>query len=329
MDHAERGERLPRLPGRPQLRRRGLAAAAAVARRAGLPAGDLQVLSDRGNLIVRLAPAPVVARVCTLTAWSRRDPRAWMAREVAVATAAAAAGGPVLPPTPLADPGPHRHAGLSLTLWTFLPPSAERPGPAEVGVALADLHRSLAGFGGPLPWLAPVHQQIPEALEVLERAGALPADVLARLRAELDAVRAGLAVPAGREAADGLPGAAAGEVTGAGALHGDAHPGNLLRSGTRWLWTDLEESCAGPPLWDLAVLAGTGDGDGAAAVRAYAAASGMPEPHPAELAPYRRARALEGTAWLLAMAHQDPQRYAEPARRALHDGYAGGGSPPR
>ncbi len=53
------------------LTRGGLAAALAVARRHKLPADDPRILSARGNLLVHLAPAPVVARVATLTAWTR------------------------------------------------------------------------------------------------------------------------------------------------------------------------------------------------------------------------------------------------------------------
>ncbi len=62
--------------------REGLAVATAVARELGLPADDHRVLSARGNLLVHLAPGPVVARVATLTAWTRDDPFAWLAREV-------------------------------------------------------------------------------------------------------------------------------------------------------------------------------------------------------------------------------------------------------
>jgi hypothetical protein len=56
------------------LTRAGVAAALAVAREQGLPAENPRVLPSRGNLLVRLAPAAVVARVATLTAWTRRDP---------------------------------------------------------------------------------------------------------------------------------------------------------------------------------------------------------------------------------------------------------------
>ncbi len=104
------------------LARAGLAAAVGVARQQKLPADDPRVLSSRGNLLVHLAPAPVVARVATLTAWTRSDPFSWLAREVAVAGHAARQGGPAVPPTDLADPGPHRRDGLVLSLFAYRPP---------------------------------------------------------------------------------------------------------------------------------------------------------------------------------------------------------------
>src|SRR3984957_14800009 len=55
------------------LSRAGQAAALALARRLGLPTATPTVLSSRGNLLLHFAPEPVVARVATLTAWSRRD----------------------------------------------------------------------------------------------------------------------------------------------------------------------------------------------------------------------------------------------------------------
>lgn len=64
---------------------RGVAAVARLGFRFGLPVGDLRVVSARGNLLVHVAPLPVLARVATLTGWTRRDPFAWLEREVAVA----------------------------------------------------------------------------------------------------------------------------------------------------------------------------------------------------------------------------------------------------
>lgn len=144
-----------------------------------------------------------------------------------------------------------------------------------------------------LPRLTPIHDQIDEALGALESAGAVSADVLAALRHRHAVVVAE------------LDGAGSADIV----LHGDAHAGNLLHSSRGWMWTDLEEACAGPPEWDLAVLTGSGDIDGAVALQAYAEASGTTVPAEAGLAPFHRARELEATVWLLAMAHLYPERY--------------------
>ncbi len=286
------------------LTRAGLAAALAVARQHNLPADDPRVLSSRGNLLVHLAPAPVVARVATLTAWTRRAPFAWLAREVAVSGYAARQGGPVVPPTDLADPGPHRSDVFALSLFSYRPPAEDKPRPAEVGTALAQLHIALAGFAGELPILSPARAQITDALAALERDRVLDDATVAALRARHDAVLAWLAA---------APGAAGPGIV----LHGDAHAGNLMRSGGRWLWLDLEETCRGPRHWDLAVLARSQAAVADAALAAYAEVAGRPAPGPDELAPYLRARELEGAVWSLAMAHQYPARYHEVARTLL------------
>ena len=288
--------------------RAGLAAAVRVAREHGLPGDDPEVLSSRGNVIVHLRPAPVVARVATLTAWTRSDPLRWLAREVAVAGYAAGQGGPAVAPTALADPGPHRMDGLAVSLWTWVPPSPARPQPAEVGEALARLHLAAAGFPGELPLLSPLRALITEGLAALEREQAAAPAVLAALRERHDAILAEL---------DGVTGPVL-------VLHGDAHAGNLMlaggaRPGPGWLWIDLEETCRGPRAFDLAVLADHQGADAGATLAAYAAVTGEPLPEPEVLALFTRARRLEGAVWTLGMAYQYPARYREPARFLLAD----------
>jgi Phosphotransferase enzyme family len=285
-----------------EMTRAGLAAAVGVAREHGLPADDPEILSSRGNVLVHLRPAPVVARVATLTAWTRREPLQWLAREVTIAGYAAANGGPAVPPTALADPGPHWRDGLAVSLWTFVPPSPRRPAPAEFGVALARLHLATAGFPGDLPVLTTLRAQISDALAALERERVLDPGVLTALRDRHAEILAAL---------DGLAGP---ELV----LHGDAHPGNLLWTPAGWLWTDLEETCRGPRAFDLAVLVrGQGADDAATALAAYANVTGEPLPGTAELAWFDWARALEGAVWILAMAHQHPARYAGQAPGVL------------
>lgn len=193
--------------------RAGLAAVARLGARHGLPVADLRVVSARGNLLVRLAPAPVLARVATLTGWTRRDPFAWLQREVAVAGYAALRGGPVAPPTPLADPGPHRVDGLAVSLWSYRESTPDRATGRELGAALGALHVAVAGFPGALPVLAPAVEQIDDALDACERDRVLDRDVLGALRARHERVLAG------------LHGAGSAPTV----LHGDAHAGNLLR----------------------------------------------------------------------------------------------------
>jgi aminoglycoside phosphotransferase (APT) family kinase protein len=289
-----------------EMTRAGLGAAVRVAREQGLPGNDPEVLSSRGNVLVRLRPAPVVARVATLTAWTRSDPFRWLAREVAVAGYAADHGGPVVAPTALADPGPHWSDGLAVSLWSFVPPSPARPEPAEVGEALARLHIAAAAFPGDLPVLSPLRELIRDGLAALEREGAADRALLAALRDRHAEVLAELD-----------------DVTGPTlVLHGDAHAGNLLQAagaGPGWLWVDLEETCRGPRAFDLAVLIERAGADAGTALAAYAVVTGEPPPVPEVLALFTRARRLEGAVWTLGMAYQYPARYRGPARALLAD----------
>jgi Ser/Thr protein kinase RdoA (MazF antagonist) len=300
-----------------ELTLQGQAAAVALARRHGLPADDPRVLSSRGNLLVHLAPAPVVARVATLTALSRSDPFAWLAREVAVARYVAGRGGPVVPPASAADPGPHREGAFAISLWEHIPALDLKPSPADVGAALAQLHISAQACRAELGEMSPVRELISDGLCALERAAAIDAPALAALRSAHSDVLAELATWRPAELTGGLHQ----QIV----LHGDAHAGNLLADpGRGWLWIDLEETCRGPAAWDLATAAGRDAGDqGLSVLRAYAAGSGSPGPGAADLGPFYRARVLEGAVWSLCMAQLYPARYADVAGRLLAEVLAG------
>ena len=84
-----------------------LAAVRALGAQHGLPTGFPVVLLDGSNLLVHLAPAPVVIRVATFTAFIRHDPLPWLQREVSLATYLADAGASVVPPSGEIAPGPH------------------------------------------------------------------------------------------------------------------------------------------------------------------------------------------------------------------------------
>ncbi len=287
-----------------ELTRQGQSAAVALALRLGLPADDPVVLSSRGNLLVHLAPAPVVARVATLTALARSDPLAWLAREVAVARHVAGSGGPVVAPASVAGPGPHWEGGFAISLWEHIPALDLKPSPADVGTALARLHSAARDCPAELGDMSPVRELISDGLSALERAAAIDARTLAALRSVH---------------AEVLVAVTSGQPRDQIVLHGDAHAGNLLATQNRgWLWIDLEETCRGPAAWDLATAAGRYAGDdGPSILRAYAAEAGIAVPDAAQLAPFLRARVLEGAVWSLCMAQQYPARYARVAGSLL------------
>lgn len=285
----------------PAIRERALRAASGLARDLGL--GDVvpQVLSDRGSLMVRMPGAGLVARVSTHTGAQRRTPGWWLGQEVAVGRIAQRAGAPVVPPA--ADAGPHEVDGLWISLWTDLGDQDSRATPEESAAALAQWHRVLGEAGADLPVMPITHELITEPLEYAERLGHLDHRTRVALTREHEGALAGV---------EGLG-------TRQVLLHGDAHRGNLLRDidGT-WLWNDLEEACRGPIEWDLAVLGSTPDEEsGRAALSAYGELTGTPVPTQEELAPWLRLRNLEGIAWLIGCAVTFPERYAEPARRAV------------
>ena len=259
-----------------------VAAAVACAGRLGLHSADPRLLSDGVNAVVHLAPAPVVARVATQTRLLRPDVSRTFGREVALATALTAAGAAVVPPSDLLPPGPHVQDGLVLSFWRFAELTGEQPTAQVAGRALGELHEVLAG----LPAAAGAFLDTPlEDVAVFAATGAdlgARPDHVERVGALLEAVRPRLAGPSG-------------------ALHGDAHPGNLLGTTTGWRWTDLEDTSPGPVGWDLACLRSTGRLDGRAAVDAT--------PHPlsdADLEPLLLLRLLHGAVWSQVVASRDP-----------------------
>jgi Ser/Thr protein kinase RdoA (MazF antagonist) len=265
-------------------------AATEVAREHGLPVESPRMLANDQNLLVHLSPSPVVARVATRIAWSRPDPEAWLAREVAVVAYAAGKGAPVVPPTPLVNPGPHSRNGYHLTLWTYVESDDRLASEAEVGEALARLHLALADFPTEtLPDRLPVHAQIENGLSALQRENVESLETLRRLR-DLHAEYS----------------AALAEVRGTnGVIHGDAHPWNLLSTEAGWRWIDLEETGFGPQEFDLAVLATKVD-DPQGALASYAATMGRPVVAQELLAPFQQIRELETVIWGLGMAVSDP-----------------------
>jgi len=262
---------------------RAVAAAVAAARTHGLTVADPVVLADGINLVVHLRPAPVVARVATYLPLVRPDPARAQRRDLLLAAALTSAGAAVLQPTDLLPPGPHTQDGFSIAFWQWVEVLPERPTADVAGRTLADL---LAVLGTVDPgWSGePLDTPLDDLAGFAERGADLgaPADLVARA-AELT----------GR-----LRPLLGGEVQ---PLHGDAHPGNLLRTPAGWVWADLEDTSLGPRAWDVACLRHTQRLDGRAAVDA------MPDPMTdEELRPFLLLRRLHTAAWWFPHAARVP-----------------------
>jgi hypothetical protein len=197
-------------------------AAVEVAGEHGLRSDDPRVLRDAWHVLVHLRPLPLVARVSSGRPYPEGPSEDGVVVELAVASHAARADAPVVLPSDLLAPGPHRHGGHVVTFWQYVEPRREVD-PVAAGEGLRAIHEALADYDGELPSLHT--EDLARITDSLEPS----ADV--ELLREL-----GLRQPAGS----------------AQALHGDSHLANCLPGP---LWHDFETACRGPRELDLAALA--------------------------------------------------------------------------
>jgi hypothetical protein len=262
------------------------AARAAVRAAAGFGIGctDPVVLADGANVIVHLAPSPVVAKVAASTAAVRPDAAAGLQRELDVALFLACAGAPVMPPSAEVPAATHRADGQVMSFWTYLPPAGpSRPDAATLGSMLRDLHAALRSYPGAAPRLAPLGDI--ENFLAQPRTGVSDADAVAlagafnRLTGEL-----GSAVDQGQ------------------VLHGDAGAGNLMATAAGWIWHDFEDVCTGPAAWDLAPSVASRFIDGSRVLAAYGDAIDS-----RQLEICRQLRLLNLTVWYSVYAERLPE----------------------
>jgi hypothetical protein len=209
--------------------RDAVAAACNVARSNGLDFVSPTVLAHAVNVVVWLAPCPVVARVVGEHG-RRRGAFEYASQELNLVSFLAALGAPVAPPSSELPPGPHEYEGFTVTFWEFIEHSESRLEPRRAAHSLHHIHDALVSYERPLP-----------PYDLFEEVDALLADDTLALPRDLDAlrrVRARIAVP--RESMR--------------PLHGDVNLGNVLPSRRGHLWTDFESACLGPVEYDLSAL---------------------------------------------------------------------------
>ena len=206
-------------------------AAVAVARETGLDVREPRLLRDLTNVLVHLAPEPVVARVpMTFTRLRGRD---WIERELELTAYLAGAGAAIAGPCRSVAPGPYERDGFLVTLWEYVEHERERTLDARrAGEALREVHDLLADA----PTHGLEHFAWLEEVETLVGLLDLPAEERGLFTEALAASRARI------ESLD----------LALQPIHGDAHLGNVLRGPAGPLWSDFENVCLGPRELDLA-----------------------------------------------------------------------------
>jgi hypothetical protein len=192
---------------------------------------DAVVLHDSNRLAVRLLPCDVLARVAHVAHQAGTE------FEVEVAGRLAETDSPVAELEPRVEPRVYVRDGFAVTLWTYYEPVPSRDvAPPEYAQALERLHAGMRQIDVTAPhftdrvaeaqWLVGNRAQTPELADA-ERD--LLKNTLRSLRRAID----------DRGADEQL-------------LHGEPHPGNLLRTKKGLLFVDLETCCRGPVEFDIA-----------------------------------------------------------------------------
>jgi hypothetical protein len=292
------------------LTERAMTAAVEVAAGLGVRGARPVLLRDGSNVLVHLAPSPVVARVMTTTGWLRQPAEVWLQRDLEVAGYLHSVGAAVVPPSAELPPGPHVWTSkdgeerLTLSFWTFVEHEREpEVTPEEAVASLRELHLALRGFPGSsmaaLPFMGVVLDELPHWMKWLEVRRRLSGSDLISLRESHWKLAQLL-----------RPGAQAGVKLATQALHGDAHRRNLLRTPGGLVWTDFEDTCKGPVVWDIATCLHLESGREEELLALYPEA-----PSWNDLQPYLEARDLEGVIYLQVLATRFPERAAEALRR--------------
>lgn len=271
--------------------RRALEAVLGLAAEHGLQVTQPEILRDRGNVVIHLKPSPVVARVAALTGQVRADRGlGWLNREISVLKYLTATNGPAVRISPLIAPGPFSYNGLVLSFieWVRHDPARSLT-PYELGQSLAGLHASLRDCPLDLPRLTPV-AELKHWLALAKEAGSFETPDYLVLQEIYNRAEDRL-----------LNSVHFGQI-----IHGDAHAGNLLHTERGAIWNDFEETCFGPPEWDLACMLNKDLAFGTGELSRQVLAGYATNLTATDLMPFVEARMLEAVLWVSFLAKTDP-----------------------
>jgi len=218
-------------------------AAQAVARRHGLPCHKPRLLHDANNVVVHLAPSPVVAKICGS---AHGGGRSKLAAELDVALHLERSGAPIVETSHELPVLAYEEGDYAMTFWRHQAQDLEAAvSDVAAGRALAEVHRALDTFIAPTRSF--MDRQVRRAGDVLANPLSLP-DLSQSERNFLHQTYLAL-ISAVRDRGFEYR-----------LLHGDPHRGNYLAAQNGCLFIDFESVCSGPLEWDLSALPGAGAG---------------------------------------------------------------------
>jgi len=210
---------------------RAVAVALSSASALGLTVDDAIVLHDSNRIVLRLLPCNVVVRVASVV----HQPGA--AFEVELAQRLAKTESPVAALEPRVEPRVYVRDGFVVTLWTYyehVPPGEVAP--AEYAHALERLHAGMRQIDMATPHFTDRVAEAQRLVASRDHTPDLPDADRELLSNTLRTLRRAVIERGGAEQL----------------LHGEPHPGNLLRTKQGLLFVDLETCCRGPVEFDIA-----------------------------------------------------------------------------
>jgi Ser/Thr protein kinase RdoA (MazF antagonist) len=205
-------------------------AAASTASALDLRVDDAVILHDSNRITLRLGPCDVLARVAHLEGQREAE------FEVEVARQLTETDSPVASLDPRVEPRVYVRDGFVITLWTYYEPVSPDAEAGEYAQALERLHAGMRHVDLIAPHFT---DRVAEAQSLVGNRAQTPDLLDADRKLLRDTLRELTWAIGQRDAAEQL-------------LHGEPHPGNLLKTKSGLLFTDLETCCRGPVEFDVA-----------------------------------------------------------------------------
>lgn len=210
--------------------RRAIAAATSIATGLGLQVDEAVVLHNSNKLALRLAPCGVVARIFPPVPDGGRF-------EIDLARRLADAGCPIGVPDPRVPTEVYERDGFMITYWTYYPTVDPDEPPADAyAAAIAQLHAGMRTVNFDTPHFTDRIESAQQLVTDRDQTPELGDDDREMLEETLRTMRKTVTAS---DSPDQL-------------LHGEPHPGNLLRTADGPVFIDLETCCRGPVEFDLA-----------------------------------------------------------------------------